>query len=335
MEVTAQQVLPITESSQPGQARRLAQDMAERAGMDAVDAGNAAIVASEMATNLVKHARDGHLVVASVCVDDVSEVRLLAFDRGPGIRDLAGALRDGMSTAGSNGTGLGAIGRLAAEFDVHTGPGGTVLYAAVRPRTATAAAADGLRVGALAVPMRGETECGDGVEIVRAGSRLVVLVVDGLGHGSGAAAASRAAIAAFRKHAAESPKAQMTRIHEALRGTRGAAASIAELDRERRLVRFAGIGNVAGTLVGDGTSRSTVSHHGTLGHEVRRIDEFQYAWAPGTLVVLHSDGIGTRWTLDAYPGLARRHPMLTAGTLFRDFARGRDDATVVVVGEAA
>jgi anti-sigma regulatory factor (Ser/Thr protein kinase) len=333
MEVIAQQLFPVAEGSQTGQARRLAQEMAENAGMDAVDAGNAAIVASEMATNLVKHARDGNLVVTSVSVDGVSEVRLLAFDRGPGIRDLAGALRDGMSTAGSNGTGLGAIGRLAAEFDVHTGPGGTVLYAAVRPRAATAVA-DGLRVGALAVPMRGETECGDGVEIVRAGSRLVVLVVDGLGHGSGAAAASHAAIAAFRKHAAESPKAQMTRIHEALRGTRGAAASIAELDRERRLVRFAGVGNVAGAVVGDGTSRSAVSHHGTLGHEVRRIGEFEYAWPPGALVVLHSDGIGTRWTLDAYPGLARRHPMLTAGTLFRDFARGRDDATVVVVGEA-
>lgn len=333
MEVIAQELVVVGEASQAGQARRLAQDMAAQVGLDEVAAGNAAIVASEMATNLVKHARDGQLVVASVRRADGPELQLLALDRGPGIANLAGALRDGTSTAGSPGTGLGAIGRLAADFDVHSLPGGTALYAALRAR-ATSAGSERFRVGALSLPYPGERECGDGVAIVGHGARLALLVVDGLGHGSGAATASRAAIAAFKEHAAAAPREQMTRIHEALRGTRGAAAAIAELDAERRLVRFTGIGNVAGTLVGDAGTRSTVSHHGTLGHEVRRIDQFQYPWPPGALVVLHSDGIGTRWTLDAYPGLARRHPMLAAGTLYRDFVRGRDDATVVVVGEA-
>lgn len=332
MEVITQQIIPVTEASQTGQARRTAQRMAEDAGFDAVDAGHAAIVASEIATNLVKHARDGVLFLTVVRDVGSAGVQLLALDRGPGIADLSRALRDGMSTAGSPGTGLGAIGRMASEFDVHSLPSGTALYATIRPRGA-GPPRSAVRIGAVTVPAPGEETCGDGFAIAEGPSRVAVLVTDGLGHGAGAAAASRAAIVAFERHAAAGPRAQMQRIHEALRGTRGAAVAVAELDRDRRLMRFAGIGNVAATIVGDAGTRSAVSHYGTMGHEVRRIDEFTYPWPRGALVVLHSDGIATRWTLDAYPGLARRHPLLTAGVLYRDFVRGRDDATVVVVGE--
>jgi len=48
------------------------------------------------------------------------------------------------------------------------------------------------------------------------------------------------------------------------------------------------------------------------------------------MLVLHSDGLVSHWSLDAYPGLAARDPSLIAGILYRDFTRGRDDVTVVV-----
>jgi anti-sigma regulatory factor (Ser/Thr protein kinase) len=331
MEVTEQRLLTIGESSQAGEARRLAQWMAERAGFDATDAGTVAIVVSEVATNLVKHAREARLLLYTE-KGDPARVCLLALDRGPGIADLTSALRDGMSSAGSSGTGLGAIGRLAAEFDVYSTPGGTALFAAVSQRSAVRTDFP-LRIGAISVAMAGESECGDGFAVVRAPSRTALLVVDGLGHGSGAATAAAAAIQAFRAHAAEGPKEQISRLHAALRGTRGAAASIAELDHERRVMRFAGVGNVAGTIVSPEGTRSAVSHHGILGHEARRIDEFTYPWPPGATVVLHSDGLQSRWSVESYPGLLRRHPMLGAGVLFRDFNRGRDDVTVLVAGE--
>jgi anti-sigma regulatory factor (Ser/Thr protein kinase) len=332
MEVIDQQRIPVTESSQTGQARRTAQRMAEDVGFDAIDAGQVAIVASEMATNLVKHARDGQILVSVVRDGDGAAVQLLALDRGPGIPDLSQALRDGVSTAGSAGTGLGAIGRLASDFDVYSLPSGTAVGATMRPRQAARRSRD-VRIGAVAVPAPGERECGDAFAIVDGPTRVAVMVADGLGHGPGAAAAARTAIATFQRHAGAALREQMARMHEALRGTRGAAIAVAELDRERRTMRFAGIGNIAATIVADGGTRSAVSHHGTMGHEVRRIDEFTYPWPSRALVVLHSDGIATRWTLDAYPGLLRRHPLLTAGVLYRDFVRGRDDATVVVVGE--
>ncbi|MEG2630728.1 MAG: histidine kinase, partial [Comamonas sp.] len=65
------------------------------------------------------------------------EIEILSVDDGPGIRDLSQAMRDGFSTAGSPGTGLGAVQRLATDFDVHSEVGkGTVILA--RLRTAAA-----------------------------------------------------------------------------------------------------------------------------------------------------------------------------------------------------
>jgi hypothetical protein len=80
-------------------------------------------------------------------------------------------------------------------------------------------------------------------------------------------------------------------------------------------------------------TNSLVSYNGTVGHEVRKIQEFVYPWPKGGLLVMHSDGLGTQWRLDRYPGLVAKHPSLLAGVLYRDFNRGRDDVTVLVVRE--
>jgi hypothetical protein len=101
------------------------------------------------------------------------------------------------------------------------------------------------------------------------------------------------------------------------------------------VVRFAGLGNISARLVRDGGVRHLVSHNGTAGHAARRIDEFTYPWTPDDRLVMHSDGLATQRDLDAYPGLMERHPSLVAAVLYRDFTRGRDDATVVVARERA
>ena len=67
-----------------------------------------------------------------------------------------------------------------------------------------------------------------------------------------------------------------------------------------------------------------------MGHECRKIQTFSYPWSKGSVLVLYSDGLQTRWTLDRYPALRGRDPALLAAVLYRDFARGRDDVTVVV-----
>jgi hypothetical protein len=260
---------------------------------------------------------------------------MLAIDRGPGIVDVRQACEDGYSTAGSLGHGLGAVARMSIAFDVYSGAGGgTVLFAAVGDRPA---ARRPFQIGGLSAPKPGEDVCGDAwtaaVDIER--DRCIVLVVDGLGHGLAAADASVAAVRRFSAEAERGPGDILRAIHDELRATRGAAVSIAEIDRRLGVVRFAGVGNVAASIVTPDVVRHLVSHHGTAGHHVRQVQEFQYPWPSDGLLVLHSDGLRSRWALERYPALARRHPSVVAGVLYRDFVRGSDDATVVVLGEPA
>jgi hypothetical protein len=162
-----------------------------------------------------------------------------------------------------------------------------------------------------------------------------VIVADGLGHGPIAAEAALAAVEAFERR----PQAPLTDIlaavHAALRPTRGGAVALARISKSGGPVRFAGIGNISGSVISGPRERRMVSHNGTAGHVARHMQEFTYDAPEPPLVILHSDGIGTSWQLDRYPGLRSRHPALIAGILYHDFARGRDDATIVVLRNGA
>jgi hypothetical protein len=241
-------------------------------------------------------------------------------------------LRDGFSTSGTPGTGLGAIARLAASTDVYSRvPSGTALVARLWSATPPKAR---LHVGGVSVPKPGERVCGDAWEVVQTGARVLVMVADGLGHGQQAAEAAQTAARIFRQSVGLGPVAILQDAHAALRATRGAAVAVAEVDLDARALRYAGVGNIAGCVIADGASRSMVSHNGTLGHQAHKFQQFDYPFPEGALLVMHSDGVVSRWNLDPYPGLAQRDPALVAGVLYRDFQRGRDDVTVVAAREA-
>jgi anti-sigma regulatory factor (Ser/Thr protein kinase) len=329
MEVNALQ-FRISEESGVGQARRDTAALARRLGFDDADVGRVALVITECATNCVKHAREGELLIHALATPGTTGIGVIALDRGPGIANLAQALRDGFSTTGTPGNGLGAIARMASIFDLYSHPdSGTAVLAEIWPTAKQPIA--GLVIGGVNVPCPGETVSGDDWAVEQSDGHALLLMVDGLGHGAHAHSAARAAVSAFRNHPTGTPAEMLERIHDALRPTRGAAAAVIEVDRPNKRLRFAGIGNIAGTILTDDASRGVVSHHGTVGHHVRRIQEFTYPWRKGALLVLHSDGLVSHWTFDRYPGLRNKHPMLAAAVLYRDFARQRDDTTVVVV----
>src|SRR5262249_38118849 len=127
----------------------------------------------------------------------------------------------------------------------------------------------------------------------------------------------------------------LTAMHRAARHTRGAAATVASFEPRARMVSVAGIGNVAAAIVEAATVRRAVSLGGILGHDVRSFREYRYPWIDDALLVMHSDGLTSHWSLDAYPGLRQRSPAVAAAVLYRDFQRGRDDVTVVVGKVAA
>jgi anti-sigma regulatory factor (Ser/Thr protein kinase) len=321
---TALAWFPVAESSQVGEARRQILALAASVGLDAAQQGKLALVINELGTNLVKHGGGGQIIARAP--DGPPAVELLALDRGAGMTSVADCFRDGFSTAGSSGTGLGAVGRLSARVDVYsTRPGGTAIVALVG-REPTAGR---LEVGAVSVPRAGEVVCGDAWAVATEQERPAVMVVDGLGHGLGAADAARLAVRTFVAQSTLPPGALIAAIHDTLHGSRGAAVSVARIDGERGVMTYAGLGNVAGVLAGGGEARHLVSGNGTAGHDAGRIHEFSYPWPADALLVMHSDGLGSRWRLDRYPGLHERHPALVAGVLYRDWSRGRDDVTVV------
>ena len=327
-------VLPVTEISQVAEARRAATGLADQLAFDEADIGTIALIVTEAATNLAKHATGGELLLYALQSGEVGGIQVLALDKGPGIANAAQAMRDGHSTTGSPGTGLGAIERLATLFDIHSVPGaGTALLARLWSKPLSNPRPPLLEIGALSLPKPGEIVCGDRWSVVSFPDRALILVADGLGHGPGAAEAAMEAVQTFHERAALTPVAIVESIHAALRSTRGAALAVTEIAPSQEAIRFAGVGNISGVVLSSGGSRQMVSHNGTAGHSARRIQEFTYPWSSDALLILYSDGLVSQLHPERYPGLLKHNPDLIAATLYRDYTRGRDDVTVVVARE--
>ncbi|MDY6853246.1 MAG: ATP-binding SpoIIE family protein phosphatase [Thermodesulfobacteriota bacterium] len=322
----------IDDPSLIGESRRLVLPMCKILGFSEPDTSRILLVVTEMATNLSKHTPKGELLIRSLECFGIHGLDILSIDKGPGITDVARGLQDGFSTAGSPGTGLGAIYRNSSEFDIYSENGkGTV----VMSRHWSGTFREGLpprplEFGGICIPIKGEHICGDGWDAEQSEQRSLILVADGTGHGVAAAEASRAAISLFRKNISKSPAGLIKQIHEGLRNTRGAAVSIAEVDHANSIVRYAGIGNIAGLIVTSKIAKNTVSHNGIAGLNARKIQEFSYPWNDKSILIMNSDGIRSHLNLADHPLLANRHPSVIAAVLFRDYARGNDDTTVVV-----
>lgn len=326
-------VLPVHDASQVGAARRAAVAAAERLGAAEEETGKVALIVTELATNLARHGGGGEVLVRTL-TQPAAGLEIVAIDRGPGIASVDRALRDGYSSRGTSGVGLGAVNRVADRCEIFsTHGGGTAVLARIgldgRARAAEAV------VAGVSVPKHGETVCGDAWSWSGDRSRWSVLVADGLGHGPDAAVASAEAVRIFALHAGASGADILAAAHEALRHTRGAAIGLAQVRPGAGELSFTGVGNIGGVALTPQGSRSLVSHAGIVGHECRKIQTFSYPWSKESVLVLFSDGLQTRWTLDRYPALRGRDPALLAAVLYRDFARGRDDVTVVVGREAA
>lgn len=324
-------ITAVNDQSQVAEARRAASNLVRALGFDESAQGRAALIATEMATNLLKHAGGGDIAVQRFEDGDGIGVELLALDNGDGMADLQRCLADGYSTAGSPGTGLGAIDRQSDRFAAFSRPGlGSALMARLVLGKSGASLA-GIEFGTIVSPYPGETECGDRWAFARPNAGPTLLLVDGSGHGMQAAKAAELAVKTFLAYAERDCVQIIEALHRALAPTRGAAVAVARFDRARAEVQFVGVGNIVAALLGSDGVKRMVSHNGTTGHVAPRIRAFSYPVTSEPTIVLHSDGLTAKWDLAHYPGLIRAHPALLAGVLFRDFRRGRDDACVAAM----
>ncbi|MFJ8810580.1 ATP-binding SpoIIE family protein phosphatase [Streptomyces sp. NPDC102490] len=337
--------VPVHDSTRVRDARVAAEHAAALAGLDEPRTSTAALVATELATNLLKHAGGG-LVIVDVVAPPVlaadgqarPRVQITTVDHGPGIADVSEALRDGFTTTGSLGAGLGTCARLADDFDLHSVPGrGTVVVARVGTSGPPDAGPAGrVRAGAVNVPFGGAEYSGDAWAWVRDGDLVTLMLADGLGHGPEAARASDAAVEALRAAAHLPPAEAVRRLDRALSGTRGAAVAVAQVDTRAAVLRFTGVGNIGARLCEGGTWRHLVSRPGIVGtHRPTTLRQEEAPWADDRVLVLHSDGLPSRWSPTSDTCRTATDPAVTAAVTIRDASSParpvRDDTAVAVL----
>jgi anti-sigma regulatory factor (Ser/Thr protein kinase) len=332
--------IEVEETSQIGAARRSASAMGHAQGLDEEAVGRLAIVTTEAATNIVRHGGGGMIVLRALCHGGAA-IEVLALDKGSGILNIDRAMVDGYSTGGTAGEGLGAMRRLSDVFAVHSQRGvGTAVLARVGQRNhpniqpPRQAVLDD-RLGVVCVPMRGEMECGDRWELVAAREGTTLMLVDGLGHGPEAAAAAACAAQAFHSSAQRWDDGGLSALDAEMRQTRGAAISVVHLDDRASNASFTGVGNVEARILGGVSTQHLVPQNGIVGHGMPVLRPMPATWSVGGRLVMYTDGIAARWRLDAYEHARSIHPALLAGMLYRDFARDRDDVTVIVLDHVA
>jgi anti-sigma regulatory factor (Ser/Thr protein kinase) len=302
------------------EVRGLVAAAADTQSFDQLDQDRVACAAGEMASCLLRHSTSGRIFVRLVARGDHCGVELLATDLCPGSDELGGR------------QAIQEIASVSDVFDHFSVPGrGTVMMSRLWGGGLVAATNPRFQIGSMIEPINGEEVSGDAWATEQSGTRLVALVVDGLGHGAAAALAAAAAVKTFRESHEEPVEAIAGQIHSALRGTRGAAIAVAEISPDAGQIRFCGIGNISARLLVSDRHKNLISQYGIAGYQARRIRAYEDQWADGATLVMHSDGLSPAWDFDDYPAILSHHPQLAASTVMRDAPRATDDALVLAL----
>jgi anti-sigma regulatory factor (Ser/Thr protein kinase)/serine/threonine protein phosphatase PrpC len=339
--------IEIKDEAQVGTARRAVHSFASRLGFAETCLAELDIVVQEIGTNAARYATGGGWLHYTTTHGENVGIELFYWDTGPGIYDLDRAVRDGVSTSGSLGAGLGAIRRLMDEFDVYSTIRttsrlllsqrrtfhGTALLTRKWLNRENGAATEGVearRYGVWSRPHPGEESNGDAYFILERGGRTLLAVIDGLGHGAGAQEAADVAVEELEEWTGEPLEEVLPQLHNALRATRGAVIGAAIIDNGAARFHYAGVGNVMVRVYGAPEHATPISANGTLGARLGQLRVWTFDWVKGATLIMASDGVSASWDIESYPGLLKHSPQLLAGIMMRDYGRNTDDATVLV-----
>ena len=176
----------------------------------------------------------------------------------------------------------------------------------------------------------GEAVCGDAWLALQRPAGLLLAVVDGLGHGEGAAEAARVACDVLRESSEGPLDVLVTRCHAALRGTRGVALTLALVRRAGRL-DWLGVGNVEAVIArasGANAARveSLMLQPGIVGYALPTLRPAEIDFSPGDMLVMATDGVRSSF-LEALS--AREDPSSMAPQLLARYGKQTDDALVL------
>lgn len=322
----------VKDQSYVGAARRTVREFAEAVGLSGEPLEKLSILASEIASNLAKHASNGGEILLSDASGSAGKaVRLISIDRGPGIDDVESVLIDGVSSTQTLGAGLGALKRLSDSFEINSTPGlGTAVICSVSQhgRKQQPVSGERFEIGWLSVPHPSEARCGDAVAFAESDELFSILVVDALGHGDEAADVSQRAAKCFQADPFDNTVAIVERIHQELLGSRGAVLAVVHLHNFQDKLNFAGVGNISSRIFMRYSNKGCASSQGVVGGKLGSVKEYEHEWGAGAALLLYSDGIKSSAQIECS---SPRSPYMLAAEVYRDCSRLNDDATVVVV----
>ena len=357
------QTIQIRSERNVANAVTAAASIATDIGFDQTHVSAISTAVSEIARNIVKYADFGEVAIRSTD-DPQLGIEITARDRGPGIADIESALQDHFSTSGTLGLGLPGVRRLMDELTVDSTPGsGTTvkMYMALKdsaqrvPRvrkteTTTPRLTNPLRTkrgrkallspceddgtskvfaGSFVRSHEAETVSGDLVVLRWIGSHAMIVVLDALGHGPGAARIAAIAAEAATTITEADVLVAINTIDEALRGTDGAAAAVAITNGQDRSIDAASVGNIRIRILGPSGQRIPWTE-GTLGQQFRRPTVQHHLLGNDTLVI-YSDGVTDRFKDADYPAAGVDPPDVAAQTIVQRFGKDYDDSSCAIV----
>lgn len=308
-----------------------------RLGLSEIARERMELVCNEMLTNQAKFARGTGLLQLWEIEQPQPALDLYALDFGPGVADLASAVEDGYTTAGTMGRGLGAIRRLAHESEIYSlhedrpsdsGWHGVAMWA--RFYTQGSAESAGQRYGRYSRAYHDNPVSGDLLAVLDLGVRTRWLHLDGLGHGREAYDTVRGVDELLDEHAPL--MAILERVSERLRGGRGAVGLVGEVDLDQGRANVCGVGDMSITQILNGERKSVSFAPGILGHAHRHVEELSLSLPSHALLISASDGLRRNWGLQSFPNLWRLAPPMIAFTLGHLIGRSNDDRSLLVIG---
>jgi len=333
MDNDRQQVFNLTDRSYLNILKKDISKIGQSVGLPAKRLAELDLVVSEIATNLLKHAGGGEIIVRPLTDENAKGIEILSIDKGPGMADPAKMIEDGVSTTKTLGHGLGSIKRLSDHFQLYSLKGwGTVLLSRLFVTPASSPVSSRMGVYPIVLCKPGETLCGDSYATKANPYFIKVILADGLGHGPLANVASQKACEAFKKSVFNSPNDIIGDIHRHVKDTRGLVATVAVYDITHKVWKICGVGNISTRLCNAITSKTHVPYNGILGLNISsRIDSQVIENETGSYLVLCSDGISTRWETSRHTSVFKYDLSILSAVIYRDYARHSDDMSVVVV----
>lgn len=313
-------------------ARSQIKALAESVGFTGHRLGEMEIIIAEITSNLWKHSDKGGYLLVKAMQDGEPYIEIISIDNGPGMRMPSKMMEDGHSTKKTLGQGLGAIRRLATVFDLYSQTGwGTILVARTYLNKSYKEEQEIFQIAALGVCKNGQIVSGDAWKVIRNGNKIRAIMIDGLGHGAHAHEAAQEAVRSFTSLPNTAPTEQIHSLHLNLKKTRGAVVNVVFIDLANQQISYSGVGNISMKVITPLQARGCFSYNGIVGHIMPAVlNNHDLQWQNSDIIILHTDGISSRWDLQKYPTILQHHPLVVCSALYKDFDRGSDDSTILM-----